>query len=304
LKYGVRPRTFLQAAKIAGALLFADRERARLLLRRAKLEISADIFLELCMRYRPTFASFVTFYVDFVSHRYWRYRDPEQFQYVDRRTLELYGSAVDESYFALDDVVGRLLASVGEDCVVGIVSEHGMDPEPVSTELGPWYFTIRAGRIQELLGLDTGIKPHPVARWVAFRPVSAEDSPFFAAQLRQIEVVETARPLFRVYEHRDEVIIKFALDEATPIEAIDQIEKLSVKIGGKIVPFTEIGRKTGRQRSAMHARDGVFVLAGPHIKHGNRLAEASILDFAPTLLKAVGMECDQAFDGKVLDIFQ
>ncbi len=116
-------------------------------------------------------------------------------------------------------------------------------------------------------------------------------------------VVETGLPLFQVYEHGQEVIIKFAFDAHVTRYAEGHLEKLTVRLGDATMPFLEIARRSGRQRSAMHARDGVLVIAGPGIRAGEWLSEASILDFAPTLLRAQGLEGGAQMEGKPLNIF-
>jgi predicted AlkP superfamily phosphohydrolase/phosphomutase len=298
----VRTRTFARLAVDAPSALFGDVEQRRLLLRRAKLEVSADVFLNLCKKHRPSLAAFVTFYVDFVSHRFWRLRSapPEGAgDWLGRR----FEDSVDQSYVEFDKIVGRLVAAAGSDSVVAVVSEHGMEPEPNSAELGSSYFSIRGRRIHELLGLDPGVLTCAVARWIAFRPMEADQVRLTATKLRDITVVETGLPVFRVYEHGQEVIIKFALDADVARYAAGDLESLTIRLGESTVPFLEIARRSGRQRSAMHARDGVLVIAGPGIRAGEWLDEASILDFAPTLLRAQGMEGAAQMDGEPLNIF-
>ncbi len=303
-KYGLRPQTLAAMAGSAPSMLFGRVESRRLLLRRTKLEMSVDMFIRLARLHQTSFSAFVTFYVDFVSHRYWRYRNPELFETAPNPEQQLYASAVDDAYVALDRAVGRLVTAVGDHAVIALVSEHGMAPEPVSAEMGAWHYLIRASRVRELAGLDERLEPCPVARWVAFRPVDAVSSASVAERLRRIEVLETGLPLFRVYEHRDEVVIKLALDNEVPRYATGDLESLTVRIGGQTVPFTEIARRFGRQRSAMHAADGILVLAGPNIRRGSWLPSASVLDVAPTLLRAAGLACDARFDGRLLDVFE
>jgi predicted AlkP superfamily phosphohydrolase/phosphomutase len=300
---GLKPRTFRDVALIAPGAFFGDFGRRRLLLRRMKLEISRDMFLVLYRRTRPDLAAFVTFYVDFISHRYWRYRDLASTPDGNSRKQRFYAQAVDQGYEIFDRVVGDLVTAAGPESIVAIVSEHGMDPEPVSAEVGGWYYTIRGSRVHELAGLDPEIRAHPIARWVAFRPVSAATSRGVADRLRQVFVAETGLPLFRVYEHGDEVVIKFRLDREVPRYADGDISQLNIRIGEAVVPFLEVGKKAGPTRSAMHARDGILVIAGPNIRRDYWAGEASILDIAPTLLKAVGIKPDLQFDGAALEIF-
>src|SRR5579872_3213340 len=162
---GVKPHTFGELALIAPKVFFGDPVRRPLLLRRMKLKVSRDMFLALYRRTRPDLAAFVTFYVDFVSHRYWRYREfPVQ---DDFRSQRFYAEAVDRAYETFDRVVGDLVAATGPDTIVAVVSEHGMDPEPISAEVDDWYYSIRGSKVAELAGLDPNIRAHPVARWVA-----------------------------------------------------------------------------------------------------------------------------------------
>jgi predicted AlkP superfamily phosphohydrolase/phosphomutase len=301
VRRGLKPHTFGELALVAPQVLFGDSGRRPLLLRRMKLKVSRDMFLALYRRTRPDFAAFITFYVDFVSHRYWRYRDLPLGD--NSREQRFYAEAVDRAYETFDGVVGDLVAAAGPDSIVAIMSEHGMEPEPMSAEVGDWYYSIRGSRVAELAGLDPDIRAHPVARWVAFRPVSATTSRGVADRLRQILVVETGLPLFRVYEHGDEVVVKFLLDREVPRYGTGNISNLNIQIGETVVPFAEVGKKAGPTRSAMHARDGVLVMVGPNVRRGHWAGEASILDIAPTLLKAVGVKPDIQFDGTALDVF-
>jgi hypothetical protein len=265
----VRARTLAGLAKDAPSVLFSGAETRRLLLRQAKLEVSSDVFINLCRKHRPNLAAFVTFSVDFASHRYWQFR----------------GAPIAGNIDTPDWL------------------RDGMEPEPNSAEVGPWYFFIRGSRIHALLGLDPDIQPRAVARWIAFRPVDADKVRAVAAQLRGITVVETGLPLFRVHEHDEEVIIKLALDADIPRYAAGDLETLTVRIGDAVTQFTDVARRSGRRRSAMHARNGIFVIAGPGVRSGGWLSEASILDIAPTLLIAAGLEKPAWMDGKPLNIF-
>jgi arylsulfatase A-like enzyme len=54
----------------------------------------------------------------------------------------------------------------------------------------------------------------------------------------------------------------------------------------------------------MHAEEGVFVLSGPGIRRGGRIDGARIIDFAPTLARAMGCSFpDWTVDGRPLDVF-
>jgi predicted AlkP superfamily phosphohydrolase/phosphomutase len=49
-----------------------------------------------------------------------------------------------------------------------------------------------------------------------------------------------------------------------------------------------------------HAMDGILVVAGPHIRKGEEIAEARIIDLAPTILHIMGLPVPKDMDGHVL----
>jgi predicted AlkP superfamily phosphohydrolase/phosphomutase len=49
-----------------------------------------------------------------------------------------------------------------------------------------------------------------------------------------------------------------------------------------------------------HATEGIIVVAGPHIAQGRAIAEAHIIDLAPTILHVMGLPVPKSMDGKVL----
>ena len=50
-----------------------------------------------------------------------------------------------------------------------------------------------------------------------------------------------------------------------------------------------------------HETDGIYIAAGPHIRHGGRVAGAAVMDITPTLLHYLGFPVAKDMDGKVLD---
>ena len=56
-----------------------------------------------------------------------------------------------------------------------------------------------------------------------------------------------------------------------------------------------------RGDSGCHRREGIFVARGPALRQGERLAEANILDLAPTMLALLGESVPLEMDGRVLE---
>lgn len=307
LRFGVRFRTLtFLGATFLRSLMAGGAEQRSLLLRNAKLELSTDMFLHLRRRYQPDFSSFHSFLVDLVSHRYWRYLEPDRFPDTDKSAALRFRDAVPNAYERIDKAIGKLVGAVTPDTIVAVVSEHGMAAEPESAEVGDWRYVIDGVRLSRFVGLDDRIIPHPVARWIAYRPRPEAHLPTGTAdRLRNVTVRETGLPLFQVYEHgADEVIVKLHIDREIPRYRMGNLETLSVTCNGNTVCFMEFMRRLGRPRSAMHDGEGILLLTGPGVKSGAELERARVTDILPTLLHAAKMPVPKAIDGKVLDVFE
>jgi hypothetical protein len=288
VRHRVRPRTIAALGGLAARLAVASAEERRLVLRAAKLELTADVFLHLCRRFEPDFASFHTFLADFAMHRFWRHRR----------------DAIDAAHVRVDAVIGRLVSGTRAGTVVAVVSEHGMAAEPETPEHGSRYWSIRGSRVLDLAGGSQGAIPCPVARWIAYRPAPGRRrDPQLAARLRAITVVETGLPLLQVEEHGEEVVVKLDLPVNVELYRLRPLETLHVRNGHTVVPFRDVARPLGPRRSAMHAESGILVLAGPGIRQGVTLHPSDLVHLAPTLLRAGGRPVPGGLDGRPLDVF-
>jgi tetratricopeptide (TPR) repeat protein len=102
----------------------------------------------------------------------------------------------------------------------------------------------------------------------------------------------------RVYEQHDRLLAQY----------LERIDENTV-----VMLVSDHGFKTGAQRpttdsrveaataAEWHARFGMFVAAGPGIRRGHELREASVLDIAPTMYALLGMPVAEDLDGRVLE---
>ena len=71
------------------------------------------------------------------------------------------------------------------------------------------------------------------------------------------------------------------------------------------VVITEKRPTVGSEWGGTHRLHGILVAKGPHFKRGAEIADARLIDFAPTLLYLLGQPVPRDMDGKVLsDLFQ
>lgn len=303
MDHGARLRTLASiAATVMRSTLLADAEQRSLMLRRAKLDLSADLFLGLCRRFQPELRTFHTFLVDFVSHRFWRYHEPELFADASGESAGRFGNAVTEAYVQTDRVLGRMIAALPPGSTIAVMSEHGMRAEPESTEVGEWRYVIDPLRLSALVGLERQIVGAPVARWIAYRSRTREPLPTDTVErLRRVRVLETDLPLFQIHLHgRDEIVVKLSIERSVPRYREGSLEALTLAYDDVRVPFSEVTRRLGRARSAMHDGEGMLLLAGPNIPRGMQLPDVQLVDVAPTLLAAAGLPLPRGLDGKPL----
>lgn len=75
---------------------------------------------------------------DGYQHKFWKYIDPQHPLY-DPAEGARYGDIIAEAYCKLDGLVGRLVAQVGPDWLVMILSDHGGGPRPAKAlNLNAW----------------------------------------------------------------------------------------------------------------------------------------------------------------------
>jgi len=75
--------------------------------------------------------------VDRVQHAFWRHVDPKAKTY-DAAEAAKYGPAIEETYVAMDAVLGDILAAAGEDTTVIVMSDHGFAPFRRAVNLNTW----------------------------------------------------------------------------------------------------------------------------------------------------------------------
>ena len=107
------------------------------------------------------------------------------------------------------------------------------------------------------------------------------------------------RIVYEWYEYQDELLGRL-------------LEKIDLSTTAVFV-LSDHGFKSGERRIRSeetvdvkrahldHEVDGIFVAAGPHIRPGARIANASVMDLTPTVLHYLGFPVGKDMDGKVLE---
>lgn len=105
-----------------------DRRRARRLADLRDMEtIRTDALQYLRQKYPTDFTMVVYIATDQVQHHFWHYMDPTHDKF-DPQGAKRFGTAIRDVYIHLDQQIGRLLAELGDDTVVMVMSDHGFGP--------------------------------------------------------------------------------------------------------------------------------------------------------------------------------
>ncbi len=302
LRTGHAPvRTSTRIARTAVRAAWARDEERALLLRHARLDLTVSLFGRLQQQYRPHLASYVTFLVDFASHRYWRYMESAGSGPGGSDDKRL-SSAVRDAYARTDSALGRLLEEMPVQTTVFVLSEHGMEAEPNPTEIGEERYLLNGRAIGAFAGLPEDVRVCPIARWIAYRLPDRDIEEDVVDRLESLVVVETGLPLLSVHRNgAAEVVVRLSLAANVPLYRQGDLRRLRIASGERCVGFLEIARPLGRVRSAMHAEDAVLVAAGPSIRRGVDVGDVALVDVMPTVLKASGLDLPAGIDGHALE---
>lgn len=89
--------------------------------------------MHLYQEYRPDFFAIYFEGVDMVSHFFWQYYDPADFDSVSQEDAAKFGHVIPEYYCYMDEVLGEFLQTLAPGTDVMIVSDHGFGPDPGHT---------------------------------------------------------------------------------------------------------------------------------------------------------------------------
>jgi len=300
-RLGVRPATFFDAAwTLARTRLERDYLEKFYHLRRLGFEVYSDVFLRQVQQYQPELAMYVFTLVDSTSHNYWKFMEPARFTAVPEAEIKRHGDKIPHAYETVDRMIGRTLAALarGETNVI-VVSDHGFQSVPEAQGRTPdRTVRILPEALIELLGWPPAQVRFFNIRGATFfrhRQDEAVQVERMRADLSAIHVVSAATPLFEVKSD------PFGNLELSLSPAIGDLHGLQVKLpNGCVIPAERIVAGDLGTISGDHQLEGIIIAAGPAIRRGVALQQASVLDVTPTLLALLGLPVGRDMDGRVL----
>ncbi|MBN1842113.1 MAG: alkaline phosphatase family protein [Deltaproteobacteria bacterium] len=258
-------------------------------------EISADVFIHLCRRFRPDFATIHMHICDFLSHRYWMAYEPSKFPGIEKKLVEQYREVIPRGYIQADKAIGRILDSVGKEANIVLVSDHGFEAK--AGGFNPHEISI--DKLLEVLRLRGKVIG---ARFGPGVYINFQDEMLMhhaADVLAHAFSEETGEKVFHVRIFEKTLIVQ------KPMEKLNRDEILK---SDSFIDFGEYGThraldlyvREKQMMSGVHAEEGVIVMCGPDIKSGARLENLSFYDIAPTVLWLMGLPVAKDMCGRAI----
>jgi predicted AlkP superfamily phosphohydrolase/phosphomutase len=253
---------------------------------------------------------------DRVQHFMWQYQDPQHPCY-DPDLAARFGSAVKDFYAYLDQLAGDIMARIGDQTPVFVVSDHGF---------GPIHKKFNLNKFLEDLGLIAfrqAADGSTVVDWDKTRAYAGE-----RAEMAVFISVKGRDPLGTVDEgaEYDSLVsqISAALLEVVDPETGEKVvtkvwpgrdlcqgeyswlaPDVVFKVRGSIYqPREEVPAaaliEPSDWISGGHREEGIMFMAGPGIHPGVR-ADADIVDVFPTILRILGIPQPGNLDGSSID---
>ncbi|RIK56267.1 hypothetical protein DCC62_30570, partial [candidate division KSB1 bacterium] len=275
-RLGVRPSSFADAA-LTLVRTRAQRDYLEKFyhMRRIGFEAYADVFVRQVQHFQTQLSMYVFTLVDSTSHNYWKFMEPEtSASSVEPREIQKHRSKIYQAYEAVDRMIGRTLrrlevslpARLEEgNTNVIIVSDHGFQSVPEAQ-----------GR--------------PPDRTVRILPEAL------------VELLHWEAAAVRTFNIRGATFFRHRQEDSFQIEKM-RSDLSAIRVVNPSAPLIvagDIGAISGD-----HHPEGVFIAAGPGIRRGYALQNASVLDVTPTLLALMDLPIGQDMDGRVLtEIFK
>jgi predicted AlkP superfamily phosphohydrolase/phosphomutase len=266
--------------------------------------------------------------VDRIQHLCWRYIAPPAGE-----TLSPAGERIRQrclEYFQeLDRLLADAVALAGPEATVVFASDHGFGPQTGTFFANAWleqrgYLawadpnTPRASE-PEALGIEQlarhaylldwqktrAYAPTPssngihIVRRDAEHPSGVTDEEYTAFRQKLADELRTAtdpasgKPILSRIWTRDEVF-QGPYKSLAPDLTLELADGGLVSILASDTPFM-----SRTETSGTHRRNGVFIARGPGTRSGAQVSGVSILDVAPLLLTALGLEVPADMEGKV-----
>jgi hypothetical protein len=300
-RLGVRPRSFLTATKILTQIKRSPDFLTKFFAtRKVGAQFYTDVFVRQVQEFNTQLSICVNMLIDATSHNYWKFMEPERFSEVKPEEVAKFRHTIDAAYESADAALGYVMDKlVDQNTVVVVLSDHGFQSVPEAQGRRPdRTVRILPEMVMEVLGWD-GVKARTFnirgATYFRDREENPQRVQQMEGDLHGIRLAGSEAPLFDVSRDPSGNL------EIRLRDDIQQIDDLAVRLPNqRVIAANKIIEGDTGGISGDHHPEGVLIVAGPGIRQGFRLENASVLDLTPTLLALLDLPVGKDMDGRVL----
>jgi hypothetical protein len=282
-RHGVRLSTMRRAfVHVAAAGLGWPRSlaaswRARTL----STALESDLAAELIRTRSPELAAVLFTDIDRVSHKYWKYMEPELFPAVNATDVELYGDVIRDTYVETDRALGKILRSAPRDADVVIVSDHGF--MALQRDQALEHPRVRVLKLANGLGLGGMLLGANLEGYAYLYPIACPTEQregilaYVEETLRDARLAGSGDALFAV--NREGESIRIAVLHGPDLRSDER-----VVLRDEEYPLRRfLGNAADGRDSGVHHPDGIYLLSGPAARRAGAADSLNVLDVAPTV---------------------
>jgi predicted AlkP superfamily phosphohydrolase/phosphomutase len=290
IKVGLRWSTLREACRWRLRMAYGEVDPRALDagLQQLRVAIDWDVFAASLWSERPEVASFNLYATDALSHRFWRYHDPEHFDAVSADEGERYGEVVRDAYRQADEILGELRQMIGEETRLLVVSDHGF--QALSSH-GALRMLPRTEPVINWLG-EHGLRAEVLRQGAKLRVLagSGELTESLDAFV-QAHRLMTGEAVYRVEGIPDD-------DAALGLAVIaEHLEPEALLLSGKELRTL---LKPAEGFSGDHHPEGIVIATGPRVIPGAN-TNIDAIDFTPIVLAGLGIAQGEDMVGRVPD---
>ena len=260
---------------------------------------------------------FVEMGPDRIHHGFWKFCDPQHHLYQPGNQ---FASVLEQYYAHLDAKLGELLSLLDDDTVVFIVSDHGAKSMKGAFCINEWliqqgYLKLKQNPTKVARLEDCAVDWENTLAWgwggyyariflnLAGREPLGKISAGDYSQVRD----ELSDRIMQITgpegEPMDNRVFKPEENwQGNPPDLMVYFDDLNYRSAGTLGHHSLFLREndTGPD-DAVHAQHGIFVMYDPKAQKSGRRKGLHLLDFAPTVLQAMGLPILDQMEGRVLE---
>ena len=256
----------------------------------------SDIFFALQRKISPDFTTLHIHLCDAVSHRYWKFYEPDVYKNVDPKLIKHFGDIIPRAYMDFDKTIGECLRRIDlKTTTLAVVSDHGFGA--LSDSIQPHILDIE--KFLSIFALQEKIIParFGIKTYLSYTSKHRSEMEKITEKINKIVFKDSKEPIFKA-ELYDRYI---SLQTVPALWRKEVRPETSVSLGeyGQCL-FGDLFPARKLKITGIHKEKGIMIFAGPHIKKGTRVKPASVLDITPTLLAIAGKPVGEDMDGQVI----